>query len=220
MMRAPMDTKNSPVRHAAGEGAPGLGATALRLTAGTGVPAIAVLIILLTLFAPSPHLAHGIRPAFAFTVFSALVLMTAAFAASLAVTGPNFSPRPLFVWLPAALILAIGVAAELAFVPPQAWFVRMVGGNPLACFVSVFLLALPVLIGALWALRRSGSAQPRAAGAYAGLLAGAVSAGLFLLHCPESSLLYTLAWHVPAIVLVTALGALAGERLITPRSSR
>ncbi len=41
-----------------------------------------------------------------------------------------------------------------------------------------------------------------------------VSAALFLAHCPENSLLYTLAWHVPAIVLVAALGALAGERLL------
>jgi hypothetical protein len=214
-----MDRKNPSARLDAGEGAsrrpPDLGAMALRLTFGTGIPALAVLIVLLTLFAPSPHFAHGIRPAFAFTLFSALVLMAAAFAASLAVSGPDFSPRPVFVWLPAALILAVGLAAELTFVPRQAWFVRMVGGNPLACFASVFFLSLPVLTGALWALRHSAPAQPRVAGACAGLLAGAVSAGLFLLHCPESSLLFTLAWHVPAIAMVTALGAFAAERLLS-----
>jgi hypothetical protein len=218
MIRAPMDTKDATGRRAAQAGAgmrrPGLRTMALRLTLGAGVPALAVLIILLTLFTPSPHLAHGIRPAFAFTVFSALVLLAAAFAASLALSRPDFSLRAVFVWLPAALILAIGVAAELAFAPPQTWFARMVGGNPFACFASVFLLALPVLIGALWALRHSAPEHPRVAGACAGLLAGAVSAALFLAHCPENSLLYTLAWHVPAIVLVAALGVLAGERLL------
>ncbi len=213
-----MDTKDPTSRFAAATGAtgrqPSLRTMALRLALGAGVPGLMVLVILLTLFTPSPHLAHGIRPTFAFTLFSALVLIAAAFVASLALSRSDFSLRPVFVWLPAALILAVGVAAELAFMPRQTWFVRMVGGNPFACFASVFLLALPVLIGALWALRHSAPERPHVAGACAGLLAGAVSAALFLAHCPENSLLYTVAWHVPAIVLVAAFGAIAGERLL------
>lgn len=209
MIRGLMSPHDPNISPAAGQPA-----IALRLTLGTALPALAVLAVLLTMFSPSPHLAHGIKPAFAFTLFSALVLMVAAFIAAVALSRTNLSVRLAYVWLPAALILAIGIAAELALVPRQVWFVRMVGTSPFACFASVFLLSLPVLIGALWALRAGAPASPNAAGACAGLMAGAVSAALFLLHCPESSLLYTLAWHVPAVVLVAALGALAGEQLL------
>jgi hypothetical protein len=186
-------------------------ANAMRLTFGTALPALAVLVILLTLFTPTTH---GIRPAFAFTLFSALVLIVAAFIAALVLSKGDFSVRLSFVWLPAALILAIGVAAELAFVPRETWFGRVAGAHPVACFASIFLLSLPILAGALWALRYGAPAHAHATGACAGLLAGAVSAALFLVHCPENSLLYTLAWHVPAVTLTTALGAIAGGRLL------
>lgn|GEM_PF-3422876 len=189
-------------------------ATATRLTFGTALPALAVLVILLMLFTPNPHLAHGIRPAFAFTLFSALVLIVAAFIAALVLSRSDFSVRLSFVWLPAALILAIGVTAELALVPRETWFGRMAGIHPFACFASVFFLSLPILAGALWALRYDAPAHAHATGACAGLLAGAVSAALFLVHCPENSLLYTLAWHVPAVTLTAALGAIAGGRLL------
>jgi hypothetical protein len=213
-----MDRMNRQERLAAGPRANGRAArpraAAIRLTFGTALPALAVLVILLTLFTPTPHLAHGIRPAFAFTLFSALVLMVAAFAAALVLSGSDLSVRLSFVWLPAALILAIGVTAELAFVPREIWFVRMIGTHPFACFASIFLLSLPILAGALWALRYGAPAHAHAAGACAGLLAGAVSAALFLVHCPENSLLYTLTWHVPAVTLTAALGAIAGGRLL------
>jgi hypothetical protein len=186
---------------------------ALRLTLGTALPALALLMILLTLFGRSPHLGH-VGPTIAFTLLSAFTLAGAGFAASLALSLPDVSLKTTAVWLPAAIILAVGVAAELAFLPRQQWFVRMAGGSPFACFASVLVLSLPVLAGALWALRRGAPADPRAAGAVAGLLAGGVTAALYLLHCPEDSLLFVLAWHVPALVLVAALGTTLGDRVL------
>jgi hypothetical protein len=213
-----MDRMDREERLAAGPRASGRAARpraiTMRLTFGTALPALAVLVILLTLFTPTPHLAHGIRPTFVFTLFSALVLSVAAFIAALVLSGSDLSVRLSFVWLPAALILAIGVAAELAFVPREIWIGRMAGAHPFECFASIFLLSLPILAGALWALRSGTPAHAHAAGACAGLLAGAVSAALFLVHCPENSLLYTLAWHVPAITLTAAIGAIAGGRLL------
>jgi hypothetical protein len=116
--------------------------------------------------------------------------------------------------VPAAVILALGTMLELTLVPRSQWFARMVAGSPLACFASVLVLSLPVLAGALWALRAGAPAHPRRSGAFAGMLAGGVTAALYLLHCPGDSLLYTLAWHVPALLAITGLGAALGPRLL------
>ena len=51
-------------------------------------------------------------------------------------------------------------------------------------------------------------------GAMAGLLAGGITAALYTIHCPEDSLLYIAAWHVPAVVLLAGLGALLGNRYL------
>ena len=48
----------------------------------------------------------------------------------------------------------------------------------------------------------------------AGLLAGGTTAALYTLHCPEESLLFVVAWHVPAVALVAVIGALAAGRLL------
>jgi hypothetical protein len=185
-----------------------------RLMIGVAVPALAVLLILLILFSRSLHLGHGLSLTIAFTLVSALALAGTAFAASVALSRPEGSLGVTFVWLPALIILAAGVAAELAFVPRQKWFVRMASDHAFACFAGIFVLSLPLLAGALWALRAGAPRHPQAAGAAAGLLAGGVTAALYLVHCPEDSLLFTLAWHVPALMLVAALGATLGDRVL------
>ena len=205
-----MQSENAGGRPADGIGAEPPPRMPLRLAIGVAGPAFAVLLALLTVFGRSPHLAHGLSLTIAFTLIAALALAGAAFAASLALSRPEGSVPLAFVWLPALALLAAGAAAELAFLPRQRLLLRMAGGNAFACFASIFVLSLPILAGALWALRAGASAHPQAAGAAAGLLAGGVTAALYLVHCPEDSLLFTLAWHAPALVLVAALGAMLG----------
>ena len=181
---------------------PRLRSVAGRLALGSVVSAIVVLLILLTLFGGT-HSGHGGR----LTILVSL-------GAALALSRPEAARTALPVWVPAAIIFALGIATELALVPRGEWFARMVGGSPLACFLSVFALSLPVLAGALWALRAGAPAHPRRSGAVAGMLAGGVTAALYLLHCPGDSLLYALAWHVPAMLAVIGLGAALGPRLL------
>jgi hypothetical protein len=78
----------------------------------------------------------------------------------------------------------------------------------------VLLLSLPILAGALMALRHGAPTRPRTAGAMARLLAGGVAAARYTLHCPEDSLLFIAAWHVPAILLVSLLGAGLATRVL------
>jgi hypothetical protein len=76
------------------------------------------------------------------------------------------------------------------------------------------LIAAPVLIAALAALRRGAPTRPTLAGAVAGLAAGGLGATLYAAHCTDDSPLFVMAWYVPAIAIVTIAGALAGARLL------
>jgi hypothetical protein len=126
---------------------------------------------------------------------------------------PDGEARHGWLLLP-ALILAGGIGLELAHAPQSVWKARLLGDHPLACFAWVILLSLPVLAGALFALRAGAPTRPRTSGAMAGLLAGGVAAALYTLHCPENSLLFIAAWHVPAVALVSLLGAAVAPRLL------
>jgi len=193
---------------------PRMRSVAGRLALAVSVSTLLVLLILLTLFTGGAHFGHGGRLTILVSLGAALALTGAASAAALALSRPEASRSALLVWVPAAVVLALGLAAELALVPRSEWFARMVGGSPLACFLSVFALSLPVLAGTLWALRAGAPTHPRRSGALAGMLAGGVTAALYLLHCPGDSLLYTLAWHVPALLLIAGLGAALGPRVL------
>jgi hypothetical protein len=78
----------------------------------------------------------------------------------------------------------------------------------------VLLLAIPIFVGLLWSFRRLAPTRLRAAGAAAGLAAGAFSATIYCLHCPEVSAVFVLTWYSLGIVLASALGALVGPRLL------
>lgn len=165
-------------------------------------------------FTRSPHLAHGISPTIAFTVAAALTLAAGTYRTSLALSRPDGAASIVRPTLLAALVLSIGVAIELASTPSQLWLGRLIGNHAVGCFVSVTFLALPILLAALFAVRTGAPAHPERAGAAAGLLAGGITGALYEIHCPESSLLFVAAWHVAAIVAVTALGAYLGSKFL------
>jgi hypothetical protein len=75
-------------------------------------------------------------------------------------------------------------------------------------------LALPIFAGLLRSFRRLAPTRLRAAGAAAGLAAGAWAAAIYCLHCPEVSALFVLTWYSLGILLATAAGALLGPRLM------
>jgi hypothetical protein len=78
----------------------------------------------------------------------------------------------------------------------------------------VLALSLPIFVGLLWSYRRFAPTHLRAAGATAGLSAGAWAATLYCLHCPEVSAMFVLTWYSLGIGLATLLGALVGPRLL------
>jgi hypothetical protein len=147
----------------------------LNLLTATAAASILTGFVIVLVLSRSPHIGHGISPTIAFTLASALVLAAGSFWSALVTSHPESKARRGWLVLP-ALILAAGIGMELAHVPTTAWSERLMGDNPLACFSCVFLLSLPILAGALFALRHGAPSRPRGSGAMAGLLAGGVTA--------------------------------------------
>ena len=115
--------------------------------------------------------------------------------------------------IPFALLAAVS-AAQMAHVPPGDWFAMWLGDTWKKCSWLVLMLSAPIFVGLLWSLRRLAPTRLRAAGAAAGLSAGAWAATLYCLHCPEVSAVFVLTWYTLGIVLAAAIGALLGPRLL------
>lgn len=120
------------------------------------------------------------------------------------------------VWLVGAPIalLAIVAAAELLGAPRSRWLDMWLGSSWKACSGLVLMLAVPLFLGVAWAFRRFAPTQLRAAGAAAGLTAGAISATIFGLHCPEVTAIFVLSWYTLGMALAALLGWLVGPRIL------
>jgi len=115
--------------------------------------------------------------------------------------------------IPVLLLAGIGVG-ELASTPSQKWLAMWLGGSWRVCPWLVLTLSMPIFIGLLWSFRRLAPTRLRAAGATAGLAAGAWAATIYCLHCPEVSAIFVLTWYSLGIMLAAGLGALIGPRFL------
>jgi hypothetical protein len=165
---------------------------------------------------PRPDIAAAIEtPRFVFKL--ALMLLLAAASATLVarLARPAASTRASsFALAIVAALLAGAVVIELMTTPQASWPNRLIGSNALLCLVSIPLLALPVLLMLLHALRRGAAIRPGATGLVAGLLAGALGAALYGAHCPDDSPLFVASWYSLAIGIVAVIGWLAGRRVL------
>ena len=112
------------------------------------------------------------------------------------------------------LLLAGGVAVEMMMPQRVAWTTRLVGTNSRICLTAIPVLSMPFLAAALVALRHGAPARPALAGAFAGLLSAGLAATLYAAHCTDDSPLFVATWYTLATLLVVAVGALAGSRIL------
>jgi hypothetical protein len=119
-------------------------------------------------------------------------------------------------WLLAAPLgfLVVGIIADLLVPQRLSWSARLMGSNSRTCLTAIPALSLPLLAAALVALRHGATTRPALAGAVAGLLSAGLAATLYASHCPDDSPLFVATWYTLATALVTAIGALAGSRLL------
>jgi hypothetical protein len=151
---------------------------------------------------------------FDFKLVLALLALVLAFGVCRALAQP-IPPRHPGRGLLALLALVVaGVVIEMVVVPPAAWSTRLIGSNALICTTMIPLLSLAPLAALVTALRSAAPASPVLAGAAAGLLAAAGGATLYAFHCFDDSPLFVATWYTLATIIVVAIGAVAGHRLL------
>jgi hypothetical protein len=152
---------------------------------------------------------------FLFKFVVTLALAAAAAFLALRLVRPASDARwPALALAIAPLMLAAVVLAELAAVDPSHRVARLVGTTWASCLTSIPLLAAPILVAALIALRHGAPTRPALAGAVAGLMAGGLGAAVYAAHCIEDSSFFLATWYTIAIAAVALVGALLGARVL------
>ena len=144
-----------------------------------------------------------------------LALAIPAIAISLHLSRPEASLHG-WAWLlliPAGL-LVIGTASEMMMPQRLPMMTRLVGTNSRTCLMAIPLMSLPLLAAALVGLRHGAPTRPAVAGAIAGLLSAGLAATLYASHCTDDSPLFVATWYTIATASVTAIGAVAGSRVL------
>lgn len=191
-------------------------AVSMRLGVGLAVGAVGSLVALLFTFGFRPDLwlaMHG--SAFWMKWGYTASLGVCALAATAKLARPD-SRSTGWLWLALVPIagLALTAVAELARAPSTHWLAMWLGASWKVCSTLVFLYALPIFGGLLWSFRKMAPTRLRAAGATAGLAAGAWGATVYCLHCPEVSAIFVLTWYTLGIALAALFGAIVGPRLM------
>ena len=144
-----------------------------------------------------------------------LALAISAIAVSLHLSRPEASLRgwSLLLLIPVGLLVA-GIGSEMMLPQRLPMLTRLVGSNSRTCMSAIPLIALPLLAAALAGLRHGAPTRPAVAGAIAGLLSSGLAATLYAAHCTDDSPLFVATWYTFATALVTAVGALAGRKVL------
>jgi hypothetical protein len=181
----------------------------LLLVAALALAAAVALVFLL--FGVSPELMATVRSApFHHKVASMLALAVGGFflvGDAARPGGRGLAPAAL---LPGVALLAFGGVADTSGLP-------VMGGSGVSvpiCLGAIILLSLPALAMILKALRTGASTRPALAGAWAGVLAGALGAAAYALACKNDGGLFVAVWYSGAILIMAGLGSLAGRRAL------
>ena len=111
-------------------------------------------------------------------------------------------------------VMATLAAMEILHAAPAAVPSLFVGMHAQACSLRILALSAPVYAVVVVVLRRFAPTRLTAAGAAAGLLAGAVAASVYNLGCMETTATFVLIWFTLGIAVCAGLGALIGPRLL------
>jgi hypothetical protein len=66
----------------------------------------------------------------------------------------------------------------------------------------------------LFGLRQGAPTRPALAGGVAGLMSAGLAATIYASHCTDDSPLFVATWYTLAAALMTAIGALAGSKVL------
>lgn len=119
-------------------------------------------------------------------------------------------------WLALAAVGAMAVLSTVEFMTadPSQRLALWLGASWSHCPFRILALAAPVYLGAVLGLRRLAPTRPGRAGAAAGLLAGALGAAAYQLHCPETGAMFVATWYSLGMLVSAFAGALGGVFLL------
>jgi hypothetical protein len=192
------------------------GAVARRVALGLGLGAVGSVILMLIWFGPRHDIAQAVAtPMFwmKFGYAAATGLIAAVLLTRLARPGVRPGRLAALTLAPFALV-ALMAAVRMAQAPPEAHRAMVMGHSAMACPWRILVIGLPVLAGAVWAMRGLAPTRLALAGLVAGVAAGGVGAAIYAIACNETSAPFLAIWYTAGIAAVTALGALAGSRLL------
>lgn len=141
----------------------------------------------------------------------AVLVLAWPMAAHLARPGARIRSWPLIVPVAAAVALSLWA---LFVTPGDRIIAAWMGKSPQGCVASVLTLSILPLLAGMRVMRQGASTRPRLSGALIGLAAGAGASAGYALSCTEDSPLFFVFWYGAAILLTTAIGALAGQRFL------
>ena len=166
----------------------------------------------------------GLRPDLLATMALPMFWGKLVFAAALAAAGlallrrmarPGMPLGHAVLWLAVPPLVLWGMALGALWQVPAAERMPLILGSTWrTCPFNIAALSVPAFVAGFWALK--GAAQTRLAwaGAGAGLLAGALGALVYALHCPEMATPFLAVWYVVGMAIPTVLGAILGPRLL------
>jgi hypothetical protein len=106
------------------------------------------------------------------------------------------------------------VAVSLGFAPTSHWKGRLFGDEWLECLISIPLIAIVPFSVIIWTVRQMAPTNLARTGAFAGLVAGCLSATGYALHCADDSVPFFALWYGGTIALCTYAGWRLGPKLL------
>jgi hypothetical protein len=142
-----------------------------------------------------------------------IVSLALVYLTRLARPGGERKTPSLLIATPFLAIVSLALIS-LGFAPRSRWDEMIVGDEWLECLLSIPIIAIVPFAISIWAVRRAAPTNLARTGAFAGLIAGGVSAMAYALHCTDDSLPFVAVWYGGTIVLCTLAGAALGPRLL------
>jgi hypothetical protein len=190
------------------------GAVGRRILLGLGLGAVTSTLLMIAWLGVRPDIREAMATGmfwvkFAYTVLTGLFLT----AALVRLSRPGAKVGPFAVAIAAPLAaLVVMAAVRLMRADPEMRMPLMMGASADVCPWRIFVIGLPVLAGAVWAVRGLAPTRLTVAGLAAGGCAGAFGAAIYGFHCNETASPFVAVWYTLGIAAVALLGGLAGAR--------
>ena len=185
---------------------------------GIAVVAAAAVAVTTVLLALGPRLGlttiETFLPALLKIVLTLIILVPASiYLIRLACPGGERTSAVAFLVLPFIAVMVL-IGLSLASAPSSHWRGAILSNEGLECLISIPLIAILPFSVIIWTVRHMAPTDLSRTGAFAGLVAGCLSATGYALHCVDDSVPFFALWYGGTIALCTFAGWKLGPRLL------